>query len=485
MSGSVCSGTVDWEENIVDGEIYSYNGVNSQTMNPTGSCMPVGDNNCVAGFTFIAGSQHTLQVYAMNSAGNECASSNIITVQTGTSGVGTPTPAPTPPPSTPTPIQTPTPGPTPISVSSLTLVSGTTYNNYRITNTNGPCVVGNDVTNVTIENSNIGPCGTNDSSSDSNGIELNGGSNINIYDSYIHIQNLGSEAFGDYSSTNTHYNIYGNGATKVTIQGNVIGFASRNIIPVNASGWVINGNYIAESEDGDGGGNTIQDISGSGDTIENNYFFQCEASGVAPSGEPICPSSFPGMIDAVGDNDAVSIYGSTGDSVTGNYSIGGVEPASGDAAGIDSDSGSNSTTISNNTWLEGSGIVQNCGSVTVENNKVWSNNFESSEDVAFYFTYAGSSYCGEGQGSTSVSGNEGNMHNTDNSGETNNNGCYSTLSPNPCSSGGTFGSDFSGLTSGMTAAQVMATIPPPAIPPLPHSCVVKSPFSNNTTMPGC
>jgi hypothetical protein len=42
-----------------------------------------------------------------------------------------------------------------------------------------------------------------------------------------------------------------------------------------------------------------------------------------------------------------------------------------------------------------------------------------------------------------------------------------------------------GLTPSMGVAQVMAVLPPPAIPPLPKNCVAKSPFSNNTTKSAC
>src|SRR6202035_5819720 len=78
---------------------------------------------------------------------------------------------------TTTPTQT-------VLTSTLTLTSannGQTFNNYRISTTSGDCVDMNGASNVTFENSDIGPCA-------GRGIYINGGSGNNVYDSYIHVE---------------------------------------------------------------------------------------------------------------------------------------------------------------------------------------------------------------------------------------------------------------------------------------------------------
>jgi hypothetical protein len=83
--------------------------------------------------------------------------------------------------------------------------NGQTFDDYRITTTSGPCVLMKGASNVTISNANIGPCGQNNSDSDSNGIEINGGSGNNVFDGYIHVENRA--ATNSFSPTLSHTGI--------------------------------------------------------------------------------------------------------------------------------------------------------------------------------------------------------------------------------------------------------------------------------------
>ena len=56
-----------------------------------------------------------------------------------------------------------------------------TFSNYRISTSSGDCEDINGASNVTFENSDIGPCAER-------GIYINGGTGNNIYDSYIHVE---------------------------------------------------------------------------------------------------------------------------------------------------------------------------------------------------------------------------------------------------------------------------------------------------------
>ena len=207
----------------------------------------------------------------------------------------TPTPTPTPKPVDPTPTATPTPkpvdptptpsaGPTPISMTTtLTLTSadnGQTFNNYRISTTSGPCIEADDVSDVTIENSDIGPCG--DGSNQGSGIYFDGGSGNKVYDSYIHTQtpNTGFEV---------QDGILASGSTDLTVQGNVICFNVGNVVLDNASsGANIYGNYLCNpTGPNNDWHNVIASSSSNNVTVNSNYMYACVLSG---PGLP-CPSS--------------------------------------------------------------------------------------------------------------------------------------------------------------------------------------------------
>jgi hypothetical protein len=73
-----------------------------------------------------------------------------------------PSPTPTPPPPSPTPTGTGTVGPTItsfIATGPVTVYSGQTLTGRQISNPNGPCIQGDNVSNVRIYNNKIGPCG--------------------------------------------------------------------------------------------------------------------------------------------------------------------------------------------------------------------------------------------------------------------------------------------------------------------------------------
>ena len=414
---------------------------------------------------------------------------------------------------TPTPISTPSPTPTPAAISTpITLTTtlkltsannGQTFNNYRISTTSGPCVLLTGVSNVTIENSNIGPCGQNNSTSDSNGIEIHGGSGINIYDSYIHIDNLGGEGYGNFSTTRSHENIIGvgsggtGGPTSITIQGNVIGNGSANISPMdNSNGWVINGNYIFSAQGHDGAAEQIQPLNSWNITVENNYLFSCQLPGettnTVTATNPQCPSGSAYLYTDV-TQDNINFYntsptGHAGGTISGNYIAGG---GWNDGSCITADQYADGITVTNNKCIEAApGLAHYSGNNwTATGNIVWSNNATAagSNIVA---SYDNNGYGVSDFGPCAWQNNIMNTH----GGSADNNYYWAGSSPT-CSSmagyefsGNTVGSAADtalGLNSSMTAAQVMAHVAPPLIPPVPKNCTVKSPFSTQTSNASC
>src|SRR5271156_5444602 len=95
--------------------------------------------------------------------------------------------------------------------------TGTVVTGLNISTKTGPCIEIINSTNITIEQSQIGPCGTNASTAASQGISISG-SSANIYDNYIHVENVASVCSDD-----SHDGIYiSNSSNNVNIQGNVI-----------------------------------------------------------------------------------------------------------------------------------------------------------------------------------------------------------------------------------------------------------------------
>jgi hypothetical protein len=355
----------------------------------------------------------------------------------------------------------------------------------------------NGVSNVTISNSNIGPCGQNNSNNDSNGIEIIGGTGINIYDSYIHIDNLGGEAYGNLSTTRSHENIIGvgsggtGGPTNVTIQGNVIGNGSSNIFTTDHSnGWVIRGNYLFNAQGHDGASEQIQPVNSWGMTIDDNYLYSCQNT-VVTLNSPICPTN-PSYLYGDVTQDNINFYnttqqGSPSGTVSNNYIAGG---GWNDGTGITADRYADGLTVTNNTLMEvGQAPLGHYSgnNWTATGNKVWTNHAIVSTLVAAY------DQNGYGVADFGPCVWQNNIMST-HGGAVDNNYYWGGNAPT-CSSlpgyvfsGNTVGAAADaalGLNSTMTAAQVMAKIPPPLIPPVPKNCVVNTPFTTQTSKPSC
>src|ERR1700722_13746532 len=98
----------------------------------------------------------------------------------------------------------------------ITGQSNQTYSGLTISTTSGDCVDIINSTNITIKNSNIGPCGTNNTTGSSIGVYINGGSGNNVFDSYVHVQNRAS------GCCDSHDGVFISNSTGDTVQGNVI-----------------------------------------------------------------------------------------------------------------------------------------------------------------------------------------------------------------------------------------------------------------------
>ncbi len=370
--------------------------------------------------------------------------------------------------------------------------NGQTFKNYRISTTSGDCVRINGASNVTIENFNIGPCGTNDTTSSSNGIEVQGGSAIGIYDSYIHVENLASDC------CDTHDGIFIMNGSSDIVQGNVLAFNETNIeIDAASSGVVVNGNFLLNPTGPFPRGQQVQ-TGGSNITVENNRALSCQIGGPAHSGvvKPLyCNASTlagAAISIAADQEDALNFYQATTFTVSGNWVEGGDSPS---GQGILVDSGSNGATIQNNTLkdtgqgcigpLFGSGTVSGnkCLSMTdidVDQNGIYPfgsscGTWHLSNNRISVLGFSSGSACNPNSSSCMFNsyGQAGNCTVIDDGGN-----IFDDDYPAPVGGPGS-GSAYAAL------APIVTTNPPPLIPPLPKNCVAKSPYSTQTSKPGC
>ncbi len=407
------------------------------------------------------------------------------------------------PTKTATPSSTPTSGssrvacsaPSPtVLTSTLTLTSannGQSFSNYTISTTSGPCVKITGATNITLENFNIGPCGTNNSSADSTGVEIIGGSGSNVFDSYIHVQNLSSDGGDD------HEGILINGASNITVQGNVLAFNETNI-EINggtSTGDVINGNFMLNPMGPFPRGQQFQTGSGASNImVENNRELSCQASSstCAHSGDIVCLAcsdstlagdAFPYYAD---QEDANNFFGTTTFTATGNWIEGGDSPS---GQGILFDLGSSGGTATDNVLKDtGHGCIgpYSAGANVVEGNKcesmtdidpnqngiylynpyAVSGTITTKDNTISVLEYSASGPCNPATTACGFNsygdGLGGNLALNDLGGE-----IYDTLYPAAIGGGGGY----------QQLNQIATSNPPPPIPPLPKQCVVASPYS--------
>ena len=243
--------------------------------------------------------------------------------------------------------------------------NGTTYSGLQISTTRGDCVDITNSTNITIENSNIGPCGTNNSTASSNGIYISGGSGINIFDSYIHVENQASQC------CDTHDGVKVFKSSTDIVQGNVIAYNETNIEALYSNSISLIGNFLLNPQGPFPRGQQIQDSVGSTVTITNNFLLSTPDTTLGPAVGTSNTAPIPYGQDNTGNrpSDNLSIYSTQYATVENNYITGGLDantPGSGgdqgpNACGLISDSSvslaSNNASFINNILVNTGGCA--------------------------------------------------------------------------------------------------------------------------------
>jgi hypothetical protein len=311
------------------------------------------------------------------------------------------------------------------------------------------CVVITNSTNITIEDSQIGPCG-------GNGINISGGGGIQIYDSYIHPE--------------THQNMccdYNDGVlaqytSQITIQGNVIAYGESNVeAPQDVDGLRVVGNFLLNPLGGNNSrGQNVQAWNSTNVLVLNNYTL---------SSQNTRKYLYPDI-----QEDSINFGFGSGFVAISNYVTGGHSPS---GCGLIADEAANSALFIDNHLLDtgqcGIGIASGTQQL-VDHNKVLNRTpVNGGGNTAIYVWNQYSEACGP----VTVSHN-----------------IATEVLPGSTYSSFWYGGGCDPLTqidnTWDAAAQELITppaikMPPPMIPPQPRNCVVRSPYSTQTDWPVC
>lgn len=143
--------------------------------------------------------------------------------------------------------------------------------NLRISTKTGSCITIFDSTNITIQESQIGPCGKE--GGQKHGIKIEKSSGIQIYDSYIHPEHRAKECCDNGDA------IFMENASKITIQGNVIAYGESNVEAVrNVQELKVVGNFLLNPQGVFPRGQHVQAWHSRDVLVENNYALSSRAA---------------------------------------------------------------------------------------------------------------------------------------------------------------------------------------------------------------
>ena len=342
--------------------------------------------------------------------------------------------------------------------------NGIVIQNLHITSTSGNCVTIINSTDITIESSEIGPCGAPDGSGDGNGISISGSNGVYVYDNYIHPENTTTDC------CDHHDGIFGTGGNQnIDVQGNVVAYGETNI--EFTGGATSNLNII---------GNFLLNPRGPADPRGQNFqcwgadFWNACSNIIFQSNYTLSSPDTTQYLYAEDQEDSVNLGFTNAAMVTGNFITGGHSQS---GCGLMADDTANYITFQGNRLLNtgqcGIGIADGLMQF-VDSNEIYNTTpVAGAGNTAIYVWQQYFNPCGP----TTVSNNIADMILEDGSNNAywDGGGCNVTLSGNVL--GG-------GADPALTAP---GTLAPPAIPPSPKNCVASSPYTNNMSsgLPPC
>ncbi len=348
---------------------------------------------------------------------------------------------------------------TPSGPISINGQSGTVISGLKITSAFGDCISVTNASNITIENSEIGPCG-------GNGIRITGGNQIDVYDSYIHPEMTNST---DRSCCDHHDGIYADGTNNLTIQGNVIAYGETNIEVTHVDFVTVTGNFLLNPIDSDPSqpanqqsrGQNFQAYYGVQNVLlKNNY---------ALSSLDTAKYLFP-------ENQEDSInFGQSRNLVVRDSYIRGGHSDSG--CGLIADDSASNAQFVNNTLIDTGqcGIAIADGKTQlVDSNRVLNRTpVSGGGNVAIYVWKQYSGACGP----VTISNNTATE-------------VLSAFNYNSYWNGGgcspvTLRNNVWDAAAQTALEPIDTSYPAPLVPPQPFACTVASPYTTQTNLPGC
>ena len=348
---------------------------------------------------------------------------------------------------------------TPSGPISINGQNGTVITGLKITSNSGDCVTVTNSSNITIKNSEIGPCG-------GNGIHISGGNSINVYDSYIHPEITNST---NRSCCDNHDGIYADGTSNLAIQGNVIAYGEANIEVTHVNGVNVIGNFLVNPIDSDPSqpadqqsrGQNFQAYYGVQNvTFKNNY-----ALSSTDTSKYLYPEN---------QEDSVNFGQTNGFIVRDSYIRGGHSDS---GCGLMADDGANSAQFLNNTLIDtgqcGIGIADGTTQLIDSNRILNRTPVSGGGNTAIYIWKQYSEACGPVTVSNNVAA-----------------AVLSASNYNSYWDGGNCGQVTLTNNTWDKAADtalepVDSKYPAPQIPPQPFACAAASPFTSQTGSPTC
>jgi hypothetical protein len=341
----------------------------------------------------------------------------------------------------------------------ITNQNGTVIQGLRITSTTGDCVQITDSANITIEDSDIGPC--SGGVADSDGIKISSSNGVYVYDNYIHPEALSPGCCDHEDGVFVQQTVDGP-VENITVQGNVIAYGETNIEMITVNTASVIGNFLLNPRGPFPRGAQFQcGTNCTNITVQNNYTLDS--------------TDTTKYLYAGNQYDAINFGTVDPFVVQGNYVTGG-QTTSG--CGLIADTGANNGQFLSNLILNSGqcGIGIASGSHIVDSNKVYNSTPVVGGGNVGIYVGSPNNACGP----VTVSNNISDEIGTDGSHNGYHSGTCAGVTPSIVSTGNTFDAAADPLLTPVTSV-----FPTPLIPPGPKNCVAISPYSTQVSVPGC
>lgn len=323
------------------------------------------------------------------------------------------------------------------------------YRNLTISTRSGDCVRIDHSTDITIERSQIGPCG-------GNGVSVSGGRFVRIFDSYIHPE-ARSKGCCDRNDGVLLENV-----SNVVVAGNVIAYSESNIeAPLGVSDLSIDGNFLLNPRGPFPRGQNVQTWNAQHVVVRKNYTL---------SSRNTRRYLYP-------DDQEDSINFGLGESFEAedNYVTGGHSPS---GCGIIADDGANRVEMLGNVLVDtgacGIGIASGTRQIVDRNRVINRNPVKGGGNTAIYvWNQYRSVACGPVRLSYNIATEV--RKDGSQSGFWNGGGCRPVATEHNVWNEPAY----------KQLTPVREKLPSPEIPPRPQSCVIESPYSTQTKWPKC